>query len=990
MSSQQHPTNIPTANSSTSVPILINQYLASIGNDDEIARTYVNDIIHLLETKKLTLLQLIQNLGSSLTSDNDLIRAKSIQLLSETVGGTQLSRQDINVMIDFLLNKFNDKLSLLYSLQGINSLMSQKYYLSSNNEKILNKILNDYDTGKNLAKVRHEVFQILTKINDINELFIKTFLHIASGEKDPRNLLLSFKLNETINSTFKFDKENDTHTTFIQELFDVCFCYFPISFSPPSNDPYKITSEELKTKLRKVIASQSLFAYESFPNLIEKLASTNPMIRNDTLKTIVLCIEQYDSTAIEEHWLSLWNALKFEILHNDAAVFKPIDSIIPGDFDAIDDNDEEKVLFLTLIAFENIIKKLPVPNVMLDQAIEELNLKEKPKQAIIILATFASTSVENYNLVIDYVLNKVWGKYLNIETRNEEENEDKNEEIALNIQKQRELVDNFGFLLVSHPNQETQLQNYKDHLLIFFSQILTNSSNIEKTLRCKTIQQLINLIKIPNFLSKTNIELILDIFKNILFESTPGDIVIKEIINNLTPLMEDSKVSNLVIEFIINPILNTLNYDDLLQFKISLAVLSELCVNYQVLEVLSIRLFKFSISDEFLEVTLETFLKLFNKVEIINQFLTNSWTKNFIPKLLRLIEEREHNFVIIELFSNLLRQIVRFIDVTKHQSLLNEFHEKYKLYETEPTANIVIFTKILSAIDKSCKLNVDGDIISTIQSLDSISDQFLRIQYLQHMCLLINKFDNLYNLSLITEDLKAFEIYIWSLRALLSKLDKSGIKLLQDQLNLYKETKNPILIKSLPILFYELSIFQNPSLPKKLISKVNNLNVKLLYKQQIFEIILPYLLEDSDTEESILNYEILSQIISNISKNIIIPHLSEFLPFILKSFSINQTSIYRSSLKILEIIIIEDNSLILTNLKMIISNLILISTSNTNEEVKKLSLNDLLLIFQNFELEIVEKYKKSTLKDLESCLDDKKRSIRKLAIDLRQFIYELK
>ena len=36
----------------------------------------------------------------------------------------------------------------------------------------------------------------------------------------------------------------------VQELFDVTFCYFPITFTPPKDDPYGITSEDLILSLR--------------------------------------------------------------------------------------------------------------------------------------------------------------------------------------------------------------------------------------------------------------------------------------------------------------------------------------------------------------------------------------------------------------------------------------------------------------------------------------------------------------------------------------------------------------------------------------------------------------------------------------------------------------------------------------------------------------------------------------------------------------------
>lgn len=35
-----------------------------------------------------------------------------------------------------------------------------------------------------------------------------------------------------------------------QDLFDITFCYFPITFTPPPDDPYGITSDDLVLALR--------------------------------------------------------------------------------------------------------------------------------------------------------------------------------------------------------------------------------------------------------------------------------------------------------------------------------------------------------------------------------------------------------------------------------------------------------------------------------------------------------------------------------------------------------------------------------------------------------------------------------------------------------------------------------------------------------------------------------------------------------------------
>jgi hypothetical protein len=60
-----------------------------------------------------------------------------------------------------------------------------------------------------------------------------------------------------------------------QDLFDAVFNYFPITFRPPPDDPYGITAQDLKDRLRECISSTPDFAPHAFPALLDKLDSTS-------------------------------------------------------------------------------------------------------------------------------------------------------------------------------------------------------------------------------------------------------------------------------------------------------------------------------------------------------------------------------------------------------------------------------------------------------------------------------------------------------------------------------------------------------------------------------------------------------------------------------------------------------------------------------------------------------------------------------------------
>ena len=98
-------------------------------------------------------------------------------------------------------------------------------------------------------------------------------------------------------------------------MFDSVFCYFPITFRPPPNDPYGITAQELKSRLRNCIAATGQFASYAFPQLIDKLDDTSPNVKRDVIQTIGACASSYGVNTVSGYSTTLWDSLKFEILN---------------------------------------------------------------------------------------------------------------------------------------------------------------------------------------------------------------------------------------------------------------------------------------------------------------------------------------------------------------------------------------------------------------------------------------------------------------------------------------------------------------------------------------------------------------------------------------------------------------------------------------------------------------------------------------------------
>jgi DNA repair/transcription protein MET18/MMS19 len=98
------------------------------------------------------------------------------------------------------------------------------------------------------VRVRHnqEGFQLKTcslVLKTMGLKFLDGYVSLVEGEKDPRNLLVVFAMDKVILIEFDISAR-------VQTFYDIIFCYFPISFRPPPNNPGGITADDLRASLR--------------------------------------------------------------------------------------------------------------------------------------------------------------------------------------------------------------------------------------------------------------------------------------------------------------------------------------------------------------------------------------------------------------------------------------------------------------------------------------------------------------------------------------------------------------------------------------------------------------------------------------------------------------------------------------------------------------------------------------------------------------------
>ncbi|KAJ3262262.1 hypothetical protein HK103_002675 [Boothiomyces macroporosus] len=205
----------------------------------------------------------------------------------------------------------DDQASVADILNGILALLESQKVTKTEQLAIPSRIFNELNVQNYPQAVRNTVFKIfnylmannLEGVKKLGSEFVIGFVHIMDGEKDPRNLVLSFELARLIVLNLDYQKH-------AQELFEVVFCYFPITFRPPPDDPHGVTAEQLKELLRNVIASTPVFSKYSIPVLIEKLDSSSASAKRDAMDTISACLPVYGGASFLEHLQKIWEILK--------------------------------------------------------------------------------------------------------------------------------------------------------------------------------------------------------------------------------------------------------------------------------------------------------------------------------------------------------------------------------------------------------------------------------------------------------------------------------------------------------------------------------------------------------------------------------------------------------------------------------------------------------------------------------------------------------
>ncbi|KAI0940934.1 hypothetical protein AcV7_003173 [Taiwanofungus camphoratus] len=270
-----------------------------------------------------TLLHLVKALGEYLTAEEDELRTKGVEFLSLVIGRCppeKLNRQSVRVLVTFYCGKLEDTETIIPALKGLVSLTTLPAFTSTDGVEVMNALIKHVKMKALVQSQRFMVFTIVDSLvarhreglKGMGKDFLSGYISLAEGEKDPRNLLLAFAIDRVLLIEFDISAH-------LEDLFNITLCYFPITFRPPPDDPYGISTDDLKNALRTCLNATPVFGPLAIPLFLEKLMAGTPPTKRDTLQTLDICLPVYGASVARNFARKLWNSLKLEI-------FQPTDS----------------------------------------------------------------------------------------------------------------------------------------------------------------------------------------------------------------------------------------------------------------------------------------------------------------------------------------------------------------------------------------------------------------------------------------------------------------------------------------------------------------------------------------------------------------------------------------------------------------------------------------------------------------------------------------
>lgn len=995
----------------------VKTFVVSGDEDGEQRDKIAGQIAQAIEADKTTLLDLVGILGEYLTQENDSVRSRGTECLAETlkrVSPSKLTKAQVSVTCEFLCDRIDDEVSLAHVVAGLMSVINMEAFSKTSVDTILDSAVK-INMRKHNQSTRYAVFQllelILTKFGAFLKTkgtkFIDTFVHLTTGEKDPRNLLISFNISNKILHEFDISKNQKL----IEDLFDVTFCYFPITFEPPKNDPYGITAADLKQALRRSLSANGVFAEEAFPRLVEKLNSSSESVKKDTLETILACVKSYDDQAVVDNWELLWDSLKFEVLHgsDDEMGTIELSASILRAVGARLDGDNLKTLITNTKSETN--DKLDTPESKMSIPAAKLAL------------AIAESSEQSFEDISTHVIDKLLQQLSD----------------APSVSLQQAILQ--ILILWTDSGMASHLKKYSDRLFEEFSRGLMSSASTDVALKQTAIQGLASIWN-NSILGEEGLGLLITYLGDAIIQEDSSDVVKKA----LSLLVQLSKTNtDAILEAVFPTFLSKLpesekggqtivgehaTKEGSIDFILS--CLAAISVSKPIFETLIIRLLnklKTIIANDqentfrYPLAIISTFVAVVRELDDDKQDLSSYVRLLITPLFTELVKATTDgkeiilHEAIIDAVGTLSACIVRRLGVDTQKDIMQNLFglfvsgtesnlsragvsfKNVALDGNKPFKIAHLFTATLAPLDKSVDLPIDAaEFINNESAVVAQSHNwFERAAYTSMLSVVVNKWlkasetvverakeqlaSGAEEASLVSA-FNSIETATAIARGLLMKNDNNGYQIVDSLLGLLKDEKLGLSVgKTMGLLIGEDAV----------VGKENGLIVRLLYRQRVFHHCLPAIVEgfkqvSDDVKVNFLTA--LGGLLRFLPAKVVVPELPKFLPLLLESISLSDAKVQEAAIDTIFATQFDSAEILAQHISTIVPKL-LETTRARSATVRLAALKCLGTLPSSISPVTLEPFRNTIITELGRVLDDPKRQIRREAVNCRQNYFEM-
>ncbi|KAH8429886.1 MET18/MMS19 family protein [Aspergillus melleus] len=948
-------------------------FLLVVDHDKQEAKQIAERIAQDVENKKTTLIEVVQSLGEYVNDEDPILRGKAVSYLSAVIIALPpkfLTRQQVQVLTTF----FSDRIEDGGAIAGLETLQKLDRFNKELATEVARAIFEHFQELQSRSQSqRFQIYQLLNELmsnhraalHEMGDESLVGIVDLMTGEKDPRNLMLVFSILKVV--MIEWDVSNHAEL-----LFDAVYNYFPITFRPPPNDPYGITAQDLKSRLQDCISSTGQFAPHAIPALLDKLDSTSPNVKKDALNALIACVRSYDPDTVSRYSITIWDALKFEILNAQ----------------------EEFLSDLSLEVLNNITKRLsegvtqvsdqlplaqylrPITKECNDQLREPQQKQAKPAQQI--LGSISTASAVSFTLAVQTIVAPLLTIYQEAE----------------GIAKQRALLETLIVLFDSaiqvfgewtsrdpEPAAENPLLEFKDQFSDIFGQALMGVIKEEVSFRVSALKGFLRLSTLRNYFQDNEIGLFVQYLDEILLkeESVGRDDLKKEAISALAELSKYKP--RLIMDITFPAFVATLpdsNESTDSDYLTTLENLAQISVEKDIFETLVRRLLsKLTVllqkeqpgSAAYPRAILLTIFYVMSQRKMDQDPNLGVYYDKIVISLCRSVAESASgkaknsiltDVTVLDILGRLCNLIVRSLPRDKQDEVAENVYTLFSTAESfspvpfaqSADANqqrtMIISTYLLAGLPADCdKLPCSSPNMSALLSdiaarCTTECEPATHIALLRHLALLANKFLPKSDLGIAT-DLFDFLLppgtvatekhspeklatTLWLSKALVLRLAPKTTQILTSLLALLSspdEATSTTAARGFAILLRDDDV----------LSPANGANIRLLSKQRVFTTLVPLIStrirevnvntnassDPSSTSASHIkpaHLTALSGILSTISPSLVMPELPTLLPLLLQTLDLqtaDSQAVRSATLDTLAVIIRENGVTVIEN-----------------------------------------------------------------------------